>query len=65
MSQGVSTDKVEEELARSILFLEKELGVYIDENYPLTKFFSQLDNTKWYYKQKKAAERGKGKKTLR
>ncbi len=30
-------------MERAIFYLEKELSVFIDENYPLLKFYSQLD----------------------
>ena len=33
-------------MAFAIFMLEKELGCFTDEDYPLMKFYSQLDNLK-------------------
>jgi len=34
--------------------VEKELGVYITEQYPLLKFFNQMEELKEHYEREKA-----------
>jgi hypothetical protein len=35
-------------MARAIFQVERELGVCITADYPLTKFLSQIDALRWY-----------------
>jgi hypothetical protein len=47
------------ELSQAIHLVERELGVRIEDDYPLMKFFNQLDMIKWYRdEERKAHERG-------
>ena len=48
-------------MATNMFYIEKELGVYIDDDYPLTKFNSQLRELSEHNKQEKA-EMDKAKK---
>ena len=48
-------DEIEQSFATAIFYVERELGVYIDENYPLLKFFSQLEEMKEHYRREKEA----------
>ena len=36
-----------------IFYLEKELGVFIDENYPLMKFYIQIDELQAHWEREK------------
>jgi len=53
--EAVKPEDMEEEYAKSIFVLEKELGCHIDDNYPLMKFYSQLECLDWYRKEEKKA----------
>lgn len=48
-----------------MFILEKELGVFIDDNYPLLKFFSQMENLKRYKEEERNANKKGDTKTLR
>jgi len=41
-------------MAWNIFIVEKECSQRIDENYPLMKFFSLLENLQEYYKKEKS-----------
>ena len=45
--------EIDKNFATSIFYVEKELGAFIDENYPLMKFFSQLEELKEHYEREK------------
>lgn len=41
---------LEVNLSRSISIIERELGFFVDEEYPLMKFFNQLEEITYYKK---------------
>lgn len=43
-----SFDQIEEDLCTAVVIVEKELGMYIDDQYPLMKFYVQLDEIRKY-----------------
>ncbi len=43
----------EEGLVTNIFYVEKELGVYIDDDYPATKLFVQIEELKKHYDKEK------------
>ena len=61
MRKGVDMDSIELELSRAIFIIEKELGVYIDEEYPLMKFNNQFENLKWFKEEEAKAYKKQGK----
>ena len=50
---------MEKSFATSIFYVEKETGAFVDENYPLMKFFSQVEEIQEHYKRQEAAMRKK------
>ncbi len=55
---------MEENLSRAMFYLEKELGIMIGEDYPLLKFYSQLDYLV-ELKEREQKEMNKSKKRFR
>ena len=53
--QVTSTEEIEEDYCRSIFLIEKELGHYIDDEYPLTKFLEETRLLHWYKNEEKKA----------
>jgi len=51
--QNLSIDNIEEEYCHAIYIIEKELGHYIDDEYPVIKFLQELENYHWYSKEEK------------
>lgn len=51
MSKGVDISELEDNLAKWVFILEKETGAFIDDNYPLLKFYSNMDSLQWYRKE--------------
>jgi len=47
-------DDVDKSFATAIFYVERELGTFVDEAYPLMKFFSQLEELKEHYEKEKA-----------
>jgi len=48
-----------------MFILEKELGVFIDDKYPLLKVFSQIENLKRYKEEEQKSHKKGDIKTLR
>jgi hypothetical protein len=61
---NITKDDIEDNLSKQTFILEKELGVYIDENYPLLKFLTQYEILMWYKEQEAKASKKKA-STLR
>lgn len=59
----MSDEDADLEFARSVFFVEKELGVFVDEDYPLMKYFSQVENLEWYFNEKEKNQRKQDNKT--
>jgi hypothetical protein len=51
LKQAKNPDEIEEEYVRAIYVIEKELGHFIDYNYPLIKFWEEIEQYQWYKKQ--------------
>jgi len=45
---------LEDNIARAIFIVEKEVGTHIDDEYPLLKFYSLMDYLTEYKKEEKA-----------
>ena len=43
-------DEIEEDYTHLVFRLEQELGHYIDEDYPLMKFWEEAQELEWYSK---------------
>lgn len=53
LEKSTNVDDVEKSFATSIFYVERELGAFIDEKYPLMKFFSQLEELNEHYEREK------------
>ena len=51
----MDAEQIDKELSHAIHIVERELGVFIDEEYPLVKFWNQMDEIKWYREEEKKA----------
>lgn len=51
--QEATPEQVDAEMSRAIHIVERELGVCVDEDYLLVKFFNQLEEINWYREQEK------------
>lgn len=51
--QNATPEYIEEELSHTIHLVERELGVFVDEEYPLVKFWNQVDEIEWYREEEK------------
>ena len=45
-------DDFDNEIATTIFLVEREIGCLIDENYPLMKYFSQVEEITKFYEKK-------------
>lgn len=64
--EGQDPEDFEKSMALSMLVLEKELSVFIDEEYPLMKFWSQMENLEKLNKEiAKQNKKGRSKGTMR
>lgn len=61
MEQHKGIDYVYEELSKAIHVVERELHVFVDDNYPIMKFFNQLEEIKTF-RDKEAKELDKHKR---
>ncbi len=60
IQETFSEEKFEEVMAQNIFYIEKELGAYITDDYPLAKLNSQLSYLTEHFKMEKAeAEKAK------
>lgn len=59
MSKGVTYAEKEDMMAKDMFILEKELGFPVYEDYPLLKYYTQLENLVWYKEKEKEATKSK------
>ena len=53
LAQQQDMGEVEDYYATSIFYIERELGVHIQEDYPLMKFLVQVEEMKKHYEKEK------------
>lgn len=58
LQSNLSMDDIEEEYCHAIFTIEHELGHFIDDTYPLVKFWEEITELKWYEEQQKKANEG-------
>ena len=51
--QQLTVEEIEEDYCRAIFVIEKELGHYIDDEYPVMKFLEEIHLLNWYKEQEK------------
>lgn len=56
LNRNLSIDEIEDEYVHAIFTIEHELGHYIDEDYPLTKFWEEIKELEWYNKKQEEAK---------
>ena len=56
--QKLDNNELEEEYCQSIFCLEKELGHYIDDDYPITKFLEEMKQLNKFKEKEKQANEG-------
>jgi hypothetical protein len=54
----MNMDEIEEEYSKAVFIIEKELGHFIDDNYPVMKFLEEMRLLNWYKEQEKLHAEG-------
>lgn len=53
LNKTTDVDEIDKSFATAVFYVEKELGAFIDDKYPLMKFFIQLEELKAHYEKEK------------